>query len=223
MGVIIAWLSPGTVAHDFCRSLANVIAAEPDRIAGQIPLPSGPNLSASRNKVVRMFLNHTDAEWLWMLDSDMVFPPDTLARLLDVADPEESPIVGGLCFGQRTTEGRVEYFTTMFSRVDGDIYRLETWPEDTLLTVAATGTACLLVHRSVFEALKELYPEPLPWFAEEVNEQGGLHSEDVTFCFRAAKAGFPVKVHTGVKIGHVKPRVIDDQTYLEWWRAANGE
>lgn len=222
MSVIVAWMSDGTVTHDFCRSLANTIQAEPDRIAGMIALPSGPNLSASRNKVARMFLD-TDAEWLWMVDADMKFPHDTLARMLTVADSEETPILGALCFGQRHTADRLEYFTTMFSRDDsGGVWRLEDYPAETLLTLDATGTGCLMVHRTVFETVAEHYPEPLQWFAEEVNEWGALNSEDVTFCFRARKCGFPVKVHTGIKVGHVKPRVVDESVYQDW-RASHGE
>lgn len=210
--MIVAWLSPGTVEHDFCRSLTNTIQAEPERIVGQIPLKSGPNLSAPRNQIARTFLANT-AEWLWMVDSDMTFPPDTLARLLDAADPVDAPIVGGLCFGQR---GPDEIFPTMFVREDGESYRVDEYPPDTLLDVAATGTGCLLVHRDVLEKLQANYREPFPWFAETVNEHGGVESEDVTFCFRARDQGFPVKVHTGIPVGHVKPQVINEAVYQAW-------
>jgi GT2 family glycosyltransferase len=28
--------------------------------------------------------------------------------------------------------------------------------------------------------------------------------EDLTFCLRAAAAGYPIHVHTGVQVGHMK-------------------
>lgn len=220
--MIAAWLSPGTVSHDFCRSLSNIVKADP-RIVGQIPFRSGPNLSSSRNQVARTFLEH-DADWLWMIDSDMTFDVDLLDRLLAVADPDDAPIVGGLCIGQRYTSGRLEFFTTMFTfDADGQAWRMDEYPPDTVVDIDATGTGCLLVHRTVLEEIRRRYDEPLVWFAEEINDKGGLHSEDITFCLRARACGFPVKVHTGAKVGHVKPQLINEAVYLAWLEETHGE
>ncbi len=43
----------------------------------------------------------------------------------------------------------------------------------------------------------------MPWYAEEVYD-GVPDGEDWTFCRRVRAAGFPVKVHTGVVVGHYK-------------------
>lgn len=220
--MIVAWLSPGTVSHDFCRSLANIVKADP-RIVGQIPFRSGPNLSSSRNQVARTFLEY-DADWLWMIDSDMTFDVDLLDKLLEVADLEEAPIVGGLCIGQRYTKDRVEYFTTMFTfDEDGEAWRMDEYPSDAVVDIDATGTGCLLVHRSVFEEIRRNYDDPLVWFAEEINDKGGLHSEDITFCLRARACGFPVKVNTAAKVGHVKSQLINEAVYLAWLEETHGE
>jgi hypothetical protein len=32
--------------------------------------------------------------------------------------------------------------------------------------------------------------------------------EDLTFCMRAAAAGLPIHVHTGIQVGHVKTTVL---------------
>ena len=225
MSVVLGFLHPGNVSADFMRSVVNLLIFDMghDQLitdkGGWLPLPAGPNLSAPRCKLVRSFLE-SGIEWLWMLDSDMTFPPQTLNRLMDSASSER-PIVGGLCFG-RTNEDGLVYFPTLFDFDEtGQAYRYQTYPADTLIEVGATGTACLLIHRDVLVKMGENFPEPLPWFQEEVNSFGGLNGEDVTFCLRARSLGFPIYVDTGVKLGHVKGFEINEQVYEEWYERSN--
>ena len=156
-----------------------------------------------------------------IVDSDMKFAPDSLDRLLAEADPVKAPIVGGLCFGKNHLEGSVEYWATMygFDVKDDSIktYRYESWPEDTMFPVNATGTAFLLIHRSVLEAMRERFKDRAPWiWFEEMNNRGYTWGEDTTFCLRAQQCGFPIYVHTGVEIGHVKPETISGDTFRRW-------
>ena len=230
VSVVLAYLHNGKVHGGFMRSVINLLIFDEAHgrhiyTGGHLGLPSGPNLSAPRCQVVRSFLE-TEGEWLWFVDSDMTFEPDILERLVEVADPDTAPIVGGLCFGQIVDHGVVLYYPTMFMIDDeGQGWRVDEYPPDTVFDVHATGTACLLIHRRVLEAMAAKFPEPLPWFAEEVSEWGGLQSEDVTFCRRARSLGFPVKVHTGVKTGHLKMYEITEEMHrasYEAWLAAHG-
>ena len=43
-----------------------------------------------------------------------------------------------------------------------------------------------------------------PWFAFGNNGTFGGAGEDMEFCRRAAECGFPIYVHTGVALGHLK-------------------
>ena len=54
---------------------------------------------------------------------------------------------------------------------------------------------------------------PHPWYAETYTPTGGYYGEDITFCLRARSVGAKVGVHTGVPIGHVKPKVLSEP---EW-------
>jgi hypothetical protein len=182
-------------------------------------LATGPMIADGRNQIVQTFLSHPkEPEWLLMVDTDMVFGADLADRLLEHADPEHSPIVGGLCFmGGRGAkveptlrvlvpdgEGGAE-FSTMWD-----------YPPDELVNVDATGAACLLIHRRVLHDLGERFGDtPYPWFAFTVHN-GNKIGEDVTFCLRARQAGYPIKVHTGIKVGHSKTNLIDDRAYLDW-------
>ena len=224
MSVVLAYLHNGKVHGGFMRSVINLLIYDEAHgrhiyEGGHLGLPSGPNLAAPRCEIVRSFLD-TGADWLWMVDSDMTFEPDTLNRLLGAAHPKTAPIMGGLCFGQIVDHGVLMYYPTMFMIDEqGQGWRLDEYPPDTVVDIHATGTAMLLIHRSVLEEMRRKYPEPLPWFAEEVSEWGGLQSEDVTFCRRARNLGFPVKVHTGVKTGHLKMYEITEETHRAHYQA----
>jgi GT2 family glycosyltransferase len=217
--VALGYLHPGLVHGEFLRSIIKLLVYDvghEQRIVGDggfVAIPAGPNLSAPRCRMVRSFLK-SGIEWLWMVDTDMTFPPDTLDRLMAVADKNISPIVGGLCFALTYEEGeRVIYPTMFLLDDDGSGWRILEYPPDSLIDIHATGTACLLIHRTVLEKMEGTYPEPLPWFAEQISPAGGLQSEDVTFCLRARECGFPVKVHTGVKLGHLKQYEVTEDVY----------
>ena len=169
--------------------------------------PSGPNISEARNLLVRRFLDECRAPWLWMLDTDMVFAPDALDRLVAGADPERRPVVGALCYSQDEHGG--EPHPVMYELVEQDgqhgFARYRLWPEDICFPVGATGAACLVMHRNALQKVEARSGDrAAPWFRESVIG-AALVGEDLTFCLRCAVAKIPVHVHTGVSVGHVKP------------------
>lgn len=218
--VVVGYLHGPDTAAGFTKSLWNLLAhdvAHNRYLRGAIAHYAGPNLSTPRNEVVRRFLQ-TDCTHLFFVDSDMTFGKDTVDRLLEV----DAPIVSGLCFGQRIhVAGGLSFFTVMFRRDDNGFYRVDDYPPDTVIDVDAVGAACLLIRRDVLEDLHDHHPDPWPWFAEEQSGEV-VYGEDVTFCLRARDAGWPVKVHTGVKTGHMKAHEVTEDTYRAW-RASSGE
>jgi hypothetical protein len=244
--VVVAYCHPGSVTGEFHESLMNLLVYDTvheQRIiggGGRLGFRSSANISSARNAMCEKMLAESDAEWLWMVDTDMTFDPDTLERLLAEADPDKAPIVGALCFGQEEHL----LFPTMYDLVGEDkdnlqFIRYQQWPENAMFQVFATGAACLLIHRSALEAVRDYrhddgrtgFSPVFPWFQErEFN--GGPMGEDVTFCFRAGMAGLPVHVHTGVTCGHVKSTQLTEGKYVaqrqqlaraEYLAAANPE
>lgn len=219
-------------------------------VCGRLDLTSGANIVTARNKIARQFLEkYPQAEWLWLVDADMTFQPDALDRLLKSADKDTRPIMGGLCFALMKGAEQ-EIVPTLYGiSANADLHRWTGYPVDQVVQVAGTGAACLLIHRTVLEGIFNLswtgeyeskyvaqygepsgntvgarmFPPPWPWFAETITgtDWGDSRSEDLTFCLRAAQAGFPTHVDTSVKIGHVKPVVIDDAAY--WQNLPQGE
>jgi hypothetical protein len=184
---------------------------------------------------------------LWFIDADMTFEPNILEVLLESADPVERPIMGGLCFALMKGEAQ-EIVPTLYgftSDAMPKMIRYNAYPTDQVVQVVGTGAACLLIHRTVLEAMRDArwsdedveafqaqygpdaqfpyqlgqlkYPPPWPFFQETVtgSNWGDSMSEDLTFCLRAAQCGFPTHVDTRAKTGHVKPVVIDETEFFK--------
>lgn len=192
---------------------------------GTIAMKCGTDgLVEARNKTVRAFLEEDKGEWLFWIDTDMGFAADTVDRLLESADPVERPIVGGLCFTQREEESdgmggwRCRATPTVFdwTKLDdgqqGFSVRFDYKP-DTLQQCAGTGSACVLIHRSVFERIKAKFG-PV-WYDRIFNTaMKRLVSEDLSMCMRAGALGIPLFVHTGVKTSHCKTLWLSEDDYF---------
>jgi hypothetical protein len=219
--VIVGWVHPGKVHTMFMdcmlRSIAYDVASNSNRIVGWNAVQCSANVSGGRNALADWFLDETAASWLMMIDTDMTWDPQAIHELLASADPVERPVVGGLCFSQDGDTGRI--WPTLFTLVDDEgsagFARFDTWPDGAMVPVSSTGAAFLLVHRSVFEKIREdAYSVAYPFFMEqELN--GKRVGEDTTFCFRAARSGFKTVVNTAIQIGHIKEHVVTLGGYIE--------
>lgn len=228
--VVISYLHPGLVHGAFMESVVDLIVYDTAfhrRIVsggGRLAAQAGANLSGPRNGLVKQFLTYGQADWLWMVDSDMTFRPDTVERLLEHADPDEAPIVGGLCFG---FDDKAEIQPTLFGLVGDEqhpqVIRYHEWPPDSMFQVAATGAACLLMHKTALERIRDFEPpghpgtrgfnRAFPWF-QELEQDGAPVSEDIAFCWRAGIAGVPIFVNTAVTLGHIKDQELTVDRYL---------
>jgi GT2 family glycosyltransferase len=209
---VIGYVHGGTVRAEFCASLLAACMEGATPVPQVLAVGSGPNISHARNVVCRQFLEQDAADWLFMCDTDMWFPADTVSRLVAAADPAERPVVGALCFSQNTDNGGGEPYPTMYELTerDGDLafIRYKRWPEDAVMRVSGTGAAALLIHRRALEAVEKRAGDVVaPWFRESQTKTA-LMGEDLTFCLRCAAAGVPVHVHTGVRVGHMKTTML---------------
>src|SRR6185369_10758398 len=174
--VFVGNVSPGQVSTNFVDALLRTLGydrAHGNRIAGWRFVECSANVSSGRNEIVEKFLE-SPAEWLIQIDSDMVWAPDAVHRLLEAADPVERPIVGGLCFAQEGDTGRI--WPTMFdlggTEDNVEFLRYDEWPDGEVMPVGSTGAAFLLTHRSVLETIRDRnFSKAYPWFQER--EIGG--------------------------------------------------
>lgn len=137
------------------------------------------------NAVWQAFERHAEA--ILFVDADMVFPSDALGRIV----AHQQPIVSGHCLRRR----RPFEPTTAIEGADGKLSTIRLQGKG-LVPVDAVGAAFLYVSIEVFRKV------PSPWF-----EHGRL-SEDYDFCEKARRAGFPIFVDLGLRIGHLAQAVV---------------
>lgn len=231
--VVVGYVRPDDVDGRWADCLMSLIEyemAKPEglyrcRIIGE----TGPRIARARNDVVEQFLTHPDcagAEWLLWLDTDMIFDPNFLEQVYSVADAVERPIVGGLCFAGGRSHVTPTLYTFSFtgSEEGGDL-NIESdlplfYPANTLVDVGGTGSACVLIHRSVFEEIQARYVEkpnvgPMIWYQDLVIN-GKDWGEDLVFCLRAMLCGKRTYVHTGIKVGHRKRHILTEDSFIAY-------
>lgn len=187
---------------------------------------SGVHVPDARSGIVQAFLDHPKKpEWLWMHDTDATYADDVVEQLIAAAHPKTRPIVGALAFGVRPLKDAngvemfndvaaapLELFPTLYLLTEAGKVLIHDYPPDTLIQVHATGCHCLLIHRSVLDDPRWGDGHPLKWFRTTVMN-GDVVSEDQFFCLKAGSLGYPIHVHTGIRTGHVKTFVADEDMY----------
>jgi GT2 family glycosyltransferase len=208
--VLLAYIHPGVVRAEFMQSvMTEITKPEPD-VSGVFNARSGPVLTIARNIVADAFLDNTDVAWLLMVDTDMMWSLDALPTLLASADPDERPLVGGLCYAESDGTMAPTIYQFSYDEEGALLVRNGEVEPDTMIRVNATGCGFLLAHRSVFEKITAKMPEiEHHWFAEMMIDDAQL-GEDISFCVRAADAGVPIYVNTTVKVGHMRSIRIGD-------------
>ena len=214
--VLVGYLHPHEVSTSFHKSLLALVGwdmSHDRRLNGwaSIKCASG-GIPEGRNELAKALLN-SECEWLFMVDADMGFEPMALDQLLSIADAKERPIVGGLCFAQREAfdDGsngfRCVPRPTIFDWVqheDGH-WRFtgrQHFPVNSLVKSAATGGAFIVIHRSVFEKIRDDQGES--WFDRVRGTDGSLIGEDISFFVRCQALDIPLFIHTGIRTTHLK-------------------
>lgn len=221
-GVCLGWIHGGTVRAEFMDSVLGLLA-DPGTAAliGRYEtFSAGPVLSAARNQVAAQFLARGGEPWLWMLDTDIVFDPGLLTRLAATAGNLARPLVTGLYW--TTTAGGLPLVPMIYDRDPGgtpEFTPCREWEPGEVFQAGGCGAGCLLVHRRVLEKISAAEGGPA-WFTE-ITRDGRRFGEDLSFCIRAAAAGFTVHADTGARAGHVKTAVVGlPGTALDGYRAA---
>lgn len=228
--VTLAYVHDTEVTYSFHHSLVNLLlfdAGEHGRIMqggyNAIRCARSGNLAEARNQAVEAFLATQVGDWLFWIDTDMGFAPETVELLLAAADPRDRPIMGGLCFAQReiAQDGMNGYRTvprfTILDWVDtaeGKRFMgRSSYPVNSVVKCAGTGAACILIHRSVFERVAEEYGPK--WYTQIPGDDGLLLGEDISFCIRAGSLGIPVHVNTAAKTTHLKNVWLQEADFWE--------
>jgi hypothetical protein len=132
-----------------------------------------------RDQLAEMALEAESTHILW-LDSDMMFPVDTIQRLL----AHQVPIVAGNYVTRQYPHKTVAY-TQLH---DWRSYVINTGQRD-LIKVAAVGMGCMLVHTDVIRQMVK--PRFQTTWIPETNDHMG---EDFYFCAQAQQLGYDMLI-----------------------------
>ena len=192
----------------FVSSLMHLLGKRPCPMVVR-PCVGDSLVARARNRLAAQFLA-SDCTHLLFLDTDLIFSPDHIARLVS----HDEPIVAGL-YPKKQTD--LAWVCNLDEGSETD--------DRGLHPARYAGTGCLLIAREVFEKIRELHPEieydpdegdtgEVKWdfFATGVRLFEGSAgtparrrylSEDWMFCQRALDLGSDIWMDTGVILRHV--------------------
>ena len=141
---------------------------------------------------------------MWF-DSDMVFNPDTLKKMLEHIDNGADFVTG--IYYRRTPPFSAVAFKTMELNEDGTAF---TWDEfdkipDGLFEVGACGFGCVLMKSEIFVAVFSKFGQMFTPIAN--------CGEDIAFCWRARQCGYKILADPSIGLGHVGHTVITKEFF----------
>lgn len=186
----------GTVRASFLESLLQTFVQPPEGCRVSFSQATGLYVDRLRDELAGRFLDRGEGEWLLFVDSDMVWQPEDVDKLLD-SGRSGRLVVGGVYFNT-TSEG----VATVAWPGEPDEKRLD-WRGGGLKPVKAIGTGFLLIHADVLGDVREHFGA---MFENQRNPDapGGWVGEDVNFCWRAGQLGHQVWADCDVVLGHEK-------------------
>lgn len=208
MKILIAVPCMDQVPFTFAQSLSTLEKIGECKLA----MKSGSLIYTSRNSLAMMAIQ-MEADFVFWLDSDMVFKSDTLVRMMDTLKKNDLDILTGLYFRRVPP-----YSPVLFDKLEqnGEITEFsefKTVPEE-LFEVGGCGFGCVLMKTDVFFDVQSKFGN---MFAPR-----GNNGEDVAFCIRARECGYKIYCDPSIVCGHVGYSVIDDQFYRVFQQSLEG-
>ena len=183
--ILIGTICQKLIYSKTALAIINVVKQTP----ADVSMMEGIYVHENRNGLAQFTLDNGYSH-LFFVDSDMVFPPDTLDRLL----AHDKDIVHG------KYNYRYEPRTPMvFGFGDNGMKMVsdKEMPKE-LFKVAGVPTGCTLIKASVFEKLTK------PYFFFDYTADGRMeNSEDVYFSRKCAEAGIEMWCDPTIEIDHI--------------------
>lgn len=190
--VLVAVLHTGVVPTGWALGLLRL------QIPGHVQLFEGAPYDHARNAACELALQH-DFTHVFMFDSDVIAPPDTILRLLQ----HDLDIVSGMYCRRSPPHG------VAVAIKDGQwVHRLPGPGQSPLIEVDLVGAGCLLLSRRFLEKIPPQRPGKR-WFDWRNDLAGTLPpelpcmSEDFTLMHHARRHGYKVILDTSIQCVHV--------------------
>lgn len=191
--ILICVPSMDMVAAGFAQSLAMLQKGGNETA---IMFQVGSLIYEARNKLAKQAIK-MGADWTMWFDSDMIFQPDTMLKLLE----HNAPIVSGAYFRRSPP-----YHLVAFDECDT---KNRKWTDLKLPTetvkCGGVGFGCVLVKTDV---LFDVAAKFQTWF-EPMNGFG----EDLSFCWRARECGYDILLDPSITCGHIGHITVNESFY----------
>ena len=163
-------------------------------------LNGGTYLDSNREEISQAAIDD-NYDYLFFVDSDMIFRPDVLDRLYD----RHKDVVGAI-YSLRSGKNHGPAIYN-YRKDKGDFTRYPYWPINKFLKVDGIGTGLLLIK---IEALKKI-PAPRFAYLECVtpDKKGNRRrvGEDLSFCIRCKENGIKVYADGTIWVGHLGEKI----------------
>lgn len=184
--MVMSWF-----AYDLAVAMSYHLAHHPDDVLVPI-VHQGTLLAKSRNVMAEDALK-MDLDWLIWLDSDMRFPPDTFARLLESGND----IVTTNAPKRKEPIGTTAY---RFDEGVGKMVPIDISPSDEIVQIDTGGFAVSAMRAEVFRRVEK------PWFWTPYHAPNDIIiGEDVYFADKCIRAGLKIMcdLELSEQIGHI--------------------
>ena len=198
--VVVGFVSDNLLPTEFVSCLLSLLAQRADQIQNRVIQVNGfaGRLDIGRHIVVNTFVEGSDADYLLMLDTDMVFDVKDYDRLVNGMDKAngDACVISGLYYRADGTPCVFDRNEAGFAPVRPEVLQGKRWYE-----AAGFGLGFCLVPRTVLERMND--GSDLPWF--QIGEEDGIRVvDDTSFCYRASKLDVPLFVDMEIQVGHLK-------------------
>ena len=219
--VAIGWCDNGVTDGKFTEGLLSVVLAS---VGLGMPISKsirvqGNQIARQRQALLDHWYDNAETDWLLWVDSDVVINPDIWKLLHDTADSKTHPMVSGIYFISKTTNGSLPVpMPVIFDDIDEYTVKYHhPLPVNEVLKIDMTGMGLVVMHRSVVTKLREKYGTDISFFAENDQKNDKFVGEDISF-FRKCKAiEIPLYAHTGAIAKHMKTTTWDYDYYSLYW------
>lgn len=187
MKILIAVPTFENIQPEVFKAIYNIYSEEHDLYFDFV---RGYDCAVARNEIGKI-VQAGGFDYVLMVDSDTVVPPDTLDLMLD--PPVD--VCLGVCPRKNTKEGKTA-IVKLGSPAYHDNYFYSDLPKERT-RIKGGGFACALIKATVFTELN------YPWFQYVTNENWSTLSEDYYFCQMCELFGIEMWVDPRVKCGHL--------------------
>ena len=202
--ILIAVPCMDQVPAQFAHSLAWLASYGIEDTEISIWFNVGSLIYTSRDAIAKKALLDEVDLVMWF-DSDMVFAPDTMKRMLKLIDEGHDMVTG--IYYRRTPPFSAVGFKTMELNEEGTAFD---WTElteipDEPFEVEACGFGCVLMKAEIFVSVFAKFGQMFTPIAN--------CGEDIAFCWRARQCGYKILADPSIGLGHVAHTVVTKEFF----------